>query len=652
MDRAKQILIWMILCSNIATASELASYDWEDKPQLHQLTSEELKMNDLIIKEVVIHELEVDERIVQYVLKHQTIKVNTDVGIESHNKIYLPYTSQSSLIQQKARVIKEDGTIHVLDTDDIKEAEDQNTKSKYRYFALEGLEKGSEIEYFHIIRTTPDFTGIVISPQSDVYKKEYSIEFTTPTNIIYAFKSYNGFPDLILDSLTEDKNRWHASHTALQALNNEVVANMANNRMKVHYKLDANTSSNVRNVFTYDKMSKNIYKSVYPAIEKGTVKKLKEIIKKAKTGDKTHQEDKIKALENYVKSNYIVSKQRSESPNDIAAILEQKVASELGMTRLMAALLQELGIKHQLVVTSNRYQYKVDKVFASYAGLDAYLLYFSDLKLFLEPSNYFSRLGYPSYGYTHNNGLFIRPIEIGGIKSGLGSIKPIPALTYDKNQGNMYVEVDFSESITEPLILLRKEDIGHFAQESQIVFDFLEGEDAEKFEEQIAKQSFGDIEIESIEVQNKGSEHFGTKPLLTDVTFISSAFTQKAGDKYLIKIGDLIGPQIEMYQEEVRQCDVETRYNRRFYRTISFDIPEGYTVEGLENVVIDESVAENGEEIMVFISKYTVKGNKVEIEIDEYYKKIQIAVEKFEAYRRVINAAADFNKKVIYFVKK
>lgn len=51
------------------------------------------------------------------------------------------------------------------------------------------------------------------------------------------------------------------------------------------------------------------------------------------------------------------------------------------------------------------------------------------------------------------------------------------------------------------------------------------------------------------------------------------------------------------------------------------------------------------------LSKYEKKGNEIIIENTEYYNVLNYPLENFEAYRAVINTAADFNKIVIILNK-
>ena len=47
---------------------------------------------------------------------------------------------------------------------------------------------------------------------------------------------------------------------------------------------------------------------------------------------------------------------------------------------------------------------------------------------------------------------------------------------------------------------------------------------------------------------------------------------------------------------------------------------------------------------MVFQKHYSLEGNVLTVTADEHYRETHVAPELFEAYRTVINSAADFNK--------
>ena len=86
---------------------------------------------------------------------------------------------------------------------------------------------------------------------------------------------------------------------------------------------------------------------------------------------------------------------------------------------------------------------------------------------------------------------------------------------------------------------------------------------------------------------------------------------------------------------------------------ITCTIPDGYSLSNLDKLKFFQQVKEsNGKASSMFKSDYTLNGNKLIINIEEYYSKIQYPLSKFEEFRKVVNAAADFNKVTIVLQKK
>jgi hypothetical protein len=174
--------------------------------------------------------------------------------------------------------------------------------------------------------------------------------------------------------------------------------------------------------------------------------------------------------------------------------------------------------------------------------------------------------------------------------------------------------------------------------------DLIKPENKDELIEGFAKNIDDDAEIIEKAVNHGQSKLFGTKPLQFVLDFDSEAFVEKAGGKYLFKVGDLIGRQMEMYQDKKRSLPVENEFQRSYYRTISIAIPEGYEVANLEDINIENVYETNGEELLSFKSHYELNGSNLIITANEHYRVNHIAAAIYEAYRTVINSAADFNK--------
>jgi hypothetical protein len=60
----------------------------------------------------------------------------------------------------------------------------------------------------------------------------------------------------------------------------------------------------------------------------------------------------------------------------------------------------------------------------------------------------------------------------------------------------------------------------------------------------------------------------------------------------------------------------------------------------------------NGTTSMGFVSSYKLEGSQLVITVNEYYKYVSYPLGRFEDFRKVINASADFNKITLILEKK
>jgi hypothetical protein len=88
-----------------------------------------------------------------------------------------------------------------------------------------------------------------------------------------------------------------------------------------------------------------------------------------------------------------------------------------------------------------------------------------------------------------------------------------------------------------------------------------------------------------------------------------------------------------------------------YYREIKFEIPQGYTVSNLEDLKMDVQMMHNNKVSSCFKADYELSANTLTIRSTEYYSEMEYPVEEFESFRKVINAAADFNKKSILLIR-
>ncbi len=640
-------------CHIIAQDIVYAGYDWSNNPKPNKLSTNEKQLAELILKEKQAIEYLFDEttkQFLQYELLHRILRVNSNVAIEQNNRIYIPSSKEAEFLKHKIRVISPNGKIKVLSNADIKEAEHEETKVKYSYYALEGIELGSEIEYFYLKKSYAEYTGIRETIQSDVLKKNVEFEIISSPHLIFKAKSYNGLPEFKSDTSIPNKLNLSLKLDSVVALKEESNSAYTSNLQQFIYKLEKNTATGKKDIVSYGAVSETIYKSIM-VWDKNISKKVKKTLDKIDIKYSIDEEDKIKTIENYLKVNFNILDNNNAQLEDISQILDTKVANKPGMTKLFAAIFNELNIDYQIVLTCERNKLKFDTKFESYNFLNNYLIYLPKLNTFLSPSDQFTCLGFVPYYLTNNYGLFIKKVKLNDFETGIGKIKFIDPVAYDKSYDNLKVEIVTNSEIIKPLINIERQMGGYYAEYYQPYYSFYTDEDKKKATEGIMKDFIEGIDIKKVTVENEGNDYFGKKPFIVKSSFVGDNLVEKAGEKYLFKIGELIGRQMEMYKEEQRKLPIESSFNRSYHRLLSFEVPKGYKITNLNSLNMNVFLEKNGEKIFNFESKHTLNGNKLDIEISEVYKVIEVSLEDYENYRKVINAAADFNKVTLFLEK-
>nr|WP_299387591.1 DUF3857 domain-containing protein [Allomuricauda sp.] len=645
MKNLNYLIVLLLAYSTYAQDDLVVSgYTWEEKPSFDLNIDSEEPMKAL--KEHYITEFAYapDNSFIEYYLEHKAYWLNSNDKIEDFNKIYLPYASNSVLMRSKARVITKSGKIINLDDSKILSAQDEETGKQYKYFAFEGVEQGSVIEYFYVEKKTPSYSGTAFRLQSDFEKEQVGFDLYSPSNLVFKFKSYNGLPEVERDTLSKDRLHWRLHIPKIQKLPLEEQSAYAASRGYLVYKLDRNLKTNKSDLSSYGTVAQNIYNYYCADPSKKAAIQIQDFIS-SNVGNIDDMEAKIRELDRIIKSSFIKSESGGDNLKDLEEVLEKKVASSTGLIKLYVALFRQLGEKHEIVITSDREVLKFDKEFEAQNYLTNFLIYFPGFDTYVSPTDMQSLYGYPPAFLTDNYGLFIKEVSIGSFKSGIGKIKYIKPLDAGNAVDKMVIDVQFDEAdITSNKIKLERSFSGYYAMPIHPYMSLVVGKDREDMIEGLAKTMNENVVVEKQKVHNEDPKLFGVEPLTFEIDITSDAFVEKAGNKYLFKIGELIGPQMEMYQEKERVLPLENEHQRSYFRNININIPKGYKIANLADLNIDNKFEQDGKELFSFVSYYEVKDNVLHITADEHYRINIITPSIFEEYRKVINTAADFNK--------
>jgi hypothetical protein len=639
------ILILFITSNSLAqTAPFYEGYNWETNPSYN---IEESDKDMVAIKDKIVTEFYFeDQNLTEYYLEHKILWLNSDDRIEEYNKIYLAFSNKTSLKVSKARVIKKTGEIIELDESKILSAENEETGRKYNYFALEGLQKGSIVEYYYVIKRRPTYQGARVDIQNDYNKKAVEFDLYAPSNLLFTFKSFNLNSTVTKDETSTEKMHWQLAIKDVVGIDKEEQSPYRAALGYVMYKLHQNTANNII-ITSYNEVAQNLFAFYYPEYNEEETKLINKFAKNIKlNNDDENEEKKARIIDLYIKENIYISDNDSENLKNLSNVINTKTANETGIVKLYVALFKKFNITHEMVLTSNRTKLKFDREFEATNFLQEFLFYFPASKKYLSPSKFGTRFGFPPPYYMDNYGLFVTGYNINGKRKAFSEVKYIEGIPASSSTDEMVINVYFNkEDFSQNTITLERKLNGYYAMNIQPFMNLIPANRKnEVIDEAFAQNTDKNAKVLKRVLINEDPSLFGVKPFVVKFDISSEYFVEKAGNKYLFKLGDLIGPQMEMYQEKKRILPLEAEFNRSYYRTIKIHIPEGYKISNLDDITIKNSYTAKGKELFIFDSYYTLDGNILTVTADEHYRESIVAPEIFEAYRTVINSAADFNK--------
>lgn len=628
-------------------------YHWDENRTRIELNNAEKDLPVIMLKYYLEYQYVyegADGEQFMYVTRHKITHVNNDQAIHENNKIYISTGDAGNIINLKARAIQPDGQVVVMDQNSIREIKDDEG-SGYRIFAIDGVEQGSEIEYYYTIKLHARYFLREFF-QFNMPVKDASFKLEIPGNLKFAIKSYNGFVPAKITKENDTLRIYEATMHDIPELHDEQFSQPSNRKMRIEFKLAYNSNIGNDRLFTWDDVSKRLYYSMYN-IDKDSRKAVSKLIKTIKIDKKASDKDKIIRIEEYIKTGFYLQNGNPDVMEDINEIIKNKYGNERGFTKLFSALFVQLGIDHELMLTIGRDKVLFDGSFDTWSYLDDYFFFFPKTGLYMTPYFMEYRLGIIPARFTATEGLFVKWIQGQEFDAAIGEIRYIPALPYDQNISKLNILIKIQDDITVSDITMSQSFSGYEAVFFKSFYPLLEKDKKTEMLENLVKYIGQDAEISHLSTENTTLNYQNNKmPFTVHSSFKTASLIENAGLRYIVKIGDMIGPQTELYQEKERTCRVENDYNRGYIRDITLIIPQGYAVKNPEDLNMDVFAEDKGNRVYSFKSIYSLEKNKLQIKIEENYKEIYYPKEKFENFRRVINAAADWNKIALILVKK
>jgi hypothetical protein len=630
------------------------TYDWEKTPGLIKTDSVEhygliYKITDRKIKEIWIDNEGKGEF---YETHHLKFKILTNGGVDLYNKMEVSLSGVEEIVRLKARTIKTNGTVDNLSTTAIKHITNYNeTGIDYKVFVFEGLEIGSEVEYLYTFRRQPSVYGYsYIQWNVDAATEEFDLVY--PAYLDFRLKAYGEGLTISVDTIKSEKINYvhrNIKNEKTKGIKSEPYANWKSHLARVDYVLDKNKDAGKYEMSTYKILAQNYYSSIYPDDAKPS-KKAVALLKKI-VSNSSDQIKTAKEIENYVKINF----KTGDSPSDknMNRIFGSFGGSTLDRSTAMVDLYRAAGFKVELVFTADNSNRRFDPAFETPSNCGEFLIYLPEIGFFTSPDNILLRSGYYDMSVFEQKGMFVKQVCVGEFCSGVNYISSIPSKKAEESIHDMKLDISFNADMASTHINFVNSMTGYHSSSFQPVYEFLDKTAQDNLKKQLVENFTGEYLDAAIEVENGNYNSSFDKPFILKGTANTETLLETAGDKYLFKVGVVLGEQYEMYDRVQRQLPIENDYNRIYDRLIKITIPPNYEISNMQDFQNNKILCDyNGKEAAGIIFEYRLDENIFTIKITEYYNILNLPLEEYEEYRSVINGAADFNKKVIVLSPK
>lgn len=654
--------------------------EWADSPRVHAVPPEYASQPAIILMDdnTLDYRLE-GGQIVKHTTRHRLIKVLDERGVEEFDEVLIPLEHGTRVPVIKARVISPQGVVKYYNF----ERAFYYTDAEGRYtflWPLDGVEKGSEVEYLvKEISKNDNFGRVTVQSTLPVATSRFRLSY--PKTMELETRSFNGFPK-VKPQLQDNRMKYRVELSNIPALmpEKESFYNLRTMAMeyRISYFLNENGEKIKRNSF--DSLAHKIHYQNYN-FTTGDLAAVNEFLRDLGVRPFGNEEENIRKIENGIKGKitlypYVDFEERKEvlatdhirsmsvysagyddEKSTLDTVISKSAASYRSYIKLFAACLTQAGIRHEIGWGWDRTHYRRDLNFESWMGLTKTLIYFPDLKKYLAPTEIYLRYPVIPAEVAGSKGVFDAIPPRGKVTGRLYHIHNINPLTAKDNRHDITASVSFNKAM-DAKVDLAHEWTGYPSAGIREELPFVRKENMKKYAAELLEVTDNPEDITSYSFTNDDPATAAGKPLTLYASVNSSTLVNKASSKYLINVGKLIGPQQTLFDEKQRTLPVDIDYPNAARHTITINIPRGYKIANPEVLRMSADYL-NGEleKVINFSSDYKLirdskNGDRLVITVRESYSQLHFPLIEYQRYRKVFDAAADFNNLALVMVRK
>ena len=573
------------------------------------------------------------EEVYVYETRHTKTKINK-INNPLDNEIIISKINVSEIVDVRAKIINKD-TIISYSFDEMKKMiNSDDSDENYNNYKLPNLNEEDIVEIMYTVKKDFNFNGNKIIEESFpiLLSKFILIENNFKSNI----KIYNSNNSFVSEIIFDGKKSKQIIFNNLNATANEQYSTPIANKIKISYQCYENRDD-VSQIEYWGNLAQNVSELFFP---KKVNKKAKEILKEIKYGYVKIPWDELKianAIDEYIKTNFIISDEDDPKLNDIEYILSNKISNDFSIIQVYSSLFKEANIEYEVAISCNRYFLKFDPELFDSNQLREFLIYLPNQEKYISPNRVEYRVSEAPENLLGNYGIFIdNDLDY--------YFSEITLFDRDFSQIKKNIKVNIPRNLNKIKIDEIRSFSGYWAIANRNYIYLSESEKTDFLVDFFTINGLDNKKVMKYNIKNFDISHntFNTPLEITSTISTSDLIEEKEGLTYL-KIGKVIGLQSNLFEEKQRINPIEINFPNSYDYNIKVNIPRGYKIVDYSELnKSKEYISVDGNSTAKFLSKATLNGSVLNINIKEYYKELRYNKKRYQEFREVINAAAKF----------
>ena len=573
------------------------------------------------------------EEVYVYETRHTKTKINR-INNPLDNEIIISKINVSEIVDVRAKIINQDTIISYGFEEMKKMINSDDSDENYNNYKLPNLDEGDIVEIMYTVKKDFNFNGNKIIEESYpiLLSKFILIENNFKSNI----KIYNSNNSFISDIIFDGKKSKQIIFNNLNATANEQYSTPIANKIKISYQCYENRDD-VSQIEYWGNLVQNVSELFFP---KTVNEKAEEILREIKNGYVKFPWNELKianAIDEYIKNNFVISDEDDPKLNDIEYILNNKISNDFSIIQVYSSLFKEADIEYEVAISCNRYFLKFDPELFDPNQLREFLIFLPNQEKYISPNRVEYRVSEAPEDLLGNYGIFIdKDLDY--------YFSEITLFDQDFSQIKKNIEVNISRNLNKTKINESRLFSGYWAITNRNYIYLSENEKTDFLVDFFTVNGLDNKKVSNYNIKNFDISHntYNTPLEITSTISTSDLIEEKEGLTYL-KIGKVIGLQSNLFDEKERINPIEINFPNSYDYNIKVNIPRGYKIVDFSELnKSKEYISVDGNSTAKFLSKATVNGNVLNINIKEYYKELRYSKKRYQEFREVINAAAKF----------